>query len=185
METQTKTSEVTKVVPSNKPYESQYGTLYGYYITFANGDNGKYNSKSEQQDKFRVGETAAYDISGKEYNDKMFYTIKPQNLDYVNQGEPMESAPMATTPTQAFSTKKTAPAPALHTAKDELIVRQTALKASSEVGGKDLATILDNAERMVNWVLSRKPETAKATHAEHMSGREKVAEVVTDDGLPF
>tara|TARA_B110000908_G_scaffold171765_1_gene235782 strand:+ start:2120 stop:2677 length:558 start_codon:yes stop_codon:yes gene_type:complete len=185
MESTIKLSEVTKVVPTNKPYESQYGTLHGYYITFANGDNGKYNSKSEQQDKFMLGEQVNYEISGKEYNGKMFYNIKPSNPDFEGSTTPSESAPAslpATPAAKAFGTK-----PTTHTAKDELIVRQTALKASAEIGGKDLATILDNAERMVNWVLSKKPETSGATHAEHFSGREKVAvtEKVADDGLPF
>ena len=70
----TKTSTVSKVVPTNKPYESQYGTLYGFYITFENGDNGKYNSKSPEQTKFVVGETATYDFIGKDYNGKTYYT---------------------------------------------------------------------------------------------------------------
>lgn len=178
METLTKISEVTKVVPTNKPYESQYGTLYGYYITFANGDNGKYNSKSEMQDKFRVGEEATYAITGKMYNDKMFYTIKPSNPDY--DYKPVADAPASTS--KAFGTK-----PSTHTSKDELIVRQTALKASAEIGGKDLAIILENAERMVNWVLGKDPDTSGATHADHFQDREKVKVTaeVAEDGLPF
>ena len=41
---------------AGEPYTGQYGTLYGFYVTFENGDNGKYNSKSADQTKFVVGQ---------------------------------------------------------------------------------------------------------------------------------
>ena len=47
----TKTSVVKDIKSAGQPYEGQYGTLYGFYVTFENGDNGKYNSKSEHQTK--------------------------------------------------------------------------------------------------------------------------------------
>ena len=170
-----KTSTVSKVVPTNKPYESQYGTLYGFYITFANGDNGKYNSKSPDQTKFVVGQTASYEYIGKDYNGKTFYTVKPANPDY------------APAPSNDVAPVRNSHAPAVASGamtKDELIVRQTALKASADLGG-DPATVLQNAERFVAWVMGK--ETQTSTHQDHFSGREKVqvTEQVADDGLPF
>ena len=167
-----KTSTVSKVVPTNKPYESQYGTLYGFYITFENGDNGKYNSKDPEQTKFVVGETATYDFIGKDYNGKTYYTVKPVNPEFANvQGGD-------TTPVTHTTHKKPT------SNRDELIVRQTALKASAELGGKDLKTVLANAEQMVEWVLgtSTAPEPV-----DHFAGREKVkvTESVADTDLPF
>jgi hypothetical protein len=41
----TKTSIVKDIKSAGEPYNGQYGTLYGFYVTFENGDNGKYNSK--------------------------------------------------------------------------------------------------------------------------------------------
>ena len=36
---------LVKIKSVGAPYESQYGTLYEFYISFDNGDNGKYNSR--------------------------------------------------------------------------------------------------------------------------------------------
>ena len=57
----TKTSIVKDIKSAGQPYEGQYGTLYGFYVTFENGDNGKYNSKSQDQTKFVIGQEATYD----------------------------------------------------------------------------------------------------------------------------
>jgi len=168
-----KQSTVSKVVPTNKPYESQYGTLYGFYITFANGDNGKYNSKSPDQTKFVVGQTAHYEYIPNDYQGKTYYTVKPINPEFSRN----ETAPLN-------DVKPTTHAP---NSKDELIVRQTALKASAEVGGKDLETILSNAQIMADWVLGNKAQKIPVAHADHFADREKVkvTEQVAEDGLPF
>lgn len=172
-----KQSTVSKVVPTNKPYESQYGTLYGFYITFANGDNGKYNSKSPNQTKFVVGQPADYEYIPNEYQGNTYYTVKPINPEFSRN----ETAPLndvrPTTHETAFSSKPIS--------KDELIVRQTALKASAEVGGNDLEKILENAERMVSWVMMR--QTQESTHAEHFKGRNTTAEPQPEQvsDLPF
>jgi hypothetical protein len=34
-------------------------------------------SKSQEQTKFKVGESAAYTIEGKEFNGQTYYTVKP------------------------------------------------------------------------------------------------------------
>ena len=80
----TKTSIVRDIKSAGEPYTGQYGTLYGFYVTFENGDNGKYNSKSADQTKFVVGQEATYDYIPREYNGKTYYTVKPVNPQYAN-----------------------------------------------------------------------------------------------------
>src|SRR5687768_8117003 len=63
-------SKVTKIVKMDK--KSNYGET-SFIITFENGDSGFYNSKSEDQRTFVIGQEAEYDIekkvgsTGKEY----------------------------------------------------------------------------------------------------------------------
>ena len=59
----TKRSIVKDIKSAGEPYNGQYGTLYGFYVTFENGDNGKYNSKDPNQTKFAVGQEATYAVS--------------------------------------------------------------------------------------------------------------------------
>ena len=112
----TKTSIVKDIKSAGEPYNGQYGTLYGFYVTFENGDNGKYNSKDPNQNKFLVGQEATYDYIPREYNGKTYYTVKPVNPQYANVAPSNgTSAPSGT-----------------HTSKDESIIRQTALKAAHD-----------------------------------------------------
>lgn len=162
----TKTSIVKDIKSAGEPYNGQYGTLYGFYVTFENGDNGKYNSKSADQNKFLVGQEATYDYIPREYNGKTYYTVKPVNPQYANvdsqSGSNGTSAPSGT-----------------HTSKDESIIRQTALKAAAEIGGTP-QVVIANAQLFADWVM--KKGAAQVTHQQHFQGRE---EPVGEDGLPF
>jgi hypothetical protein len=71
-----KKSKVTNVT-GNGTWQSQYGTMFKFEVEFANGDIGEYNSKSKDQTNFIVGQDADYDISSKDYQGKIFYTVKP------------------------------------------------------------------------------------------------------------
>jgi len=71
-----KKSKVTNVT-SNGTWQSQYGTMYKNEIEFANGDIGEYNSKSQTQTNFIVGQETDYDITSREHQGNTFYTIKP------------------------------------------------------------------------------------------------------------
>lgn len=159
----TKTSIVKDIKSAGQPYTGQYGTLYGFYVTFENGDNGKYNSKSENQNKFVVGQEATYDYIPREYNGKTYYTVKPVNPQYA-------------TPTSGGS----APSGS-HTSKDESIIRQTALKAAAELGGTP-QQVIANAQTFADWVMKKGAAQAQVTHQQHFQGRE---EPVDADGLPF
>ena len=159
----TKTSIVKDIKSAGEPYTGQYGTLYGFYVTFENGDNGKYNSKSADQNKFVLGQEATYDYIPREYNGKTYYTVKPVNPQYANV------APSGSTSTPSGT----------HTSKDESIIRQTALKAAAEIGGTP-QVVIANAQLFADWVM--KKGEAQVTHQQHFQGRE---EPVGEDGLPF
>jgi len=73
---QTKRSAVTNVT-ANGSYDGQYGTLYKFEITFANGDNGEYASKSKDQNKFSVGVETDYTITDRQFKDRLKYKIAP------------------------------------------------------------------------------------------------------------
>lgn len=162
----TKTSIVKDIKSAGEPYNGQYGTLYGFYVTFENGDNGKYNSKDPNQTKFLVGQEATYDYIPREYNGKTYYTVKPVNPQYANvapqSGSNATSTPSGTT-----------------TSRDESIIRQTALKAAAEIGGTP-QVVIANAQLFADWVMKKGED--KVTHQQHFQGRE---EPVGEDGLPF
>ena len=159
----TKTSIVKDIKSAGQPYEGQYGTLYGFYVTFENGDNGKYNSKSQDQTKFVVGQEATYDYIPREYQGKTYYTVKPVNPQYAN-----------VTPTTSA-----APATGGSMSTNESIIRQTALKAAAELGGTP-QVVIANAQTFADWVM--KKGEAQVSHQQHLSGRE---EPTGNDGLPF
>ena len=165
----TKASVVKDIKSAGQPYEGQYGTLYGFYVTFENGDNGKYNSKSENQTKFVVGEEATYEYIGREYQGKTYYTVKPVNPEYAN-----------VTPSSNTSAKT-------NSSKDELIVRQTALKAAAELGGTP-QQVIANAQTFVDWVM--KKAELQTSQEQHFAGRQEAQpkaqpQPVEADGLPF
>lgn len=161
----TKTSIVKDIKSAGEPYTGQYGTLYGFYVTFENGDNGKYNSKSADQNKFVVGQEATYDYIPREYNGKTYYTVKPVNPQYAPQSVSNNTSQGAGT----------------HTSKDESIIRQTALKAAAELGGTP-QQVIANAQTFADWVMKKGAAQAQVTHQQHFQGRE---EPVDADGLPF
>lgn len=161
----TKTSIVKDIKSAGQPYEGQYGTLYGFYVTFENGDNGKYNSKSPDQNKFVVGQEATYDFIGREYNGKTYYTVKPVNPQYVQGGSQSHS-------------NGTSQGGATHTSKDESIIRQTALKAAAELGGTP-QQVIANAQTFADWVMKK---GAAVSQSQHLAGRE---EPVETEATPF
>ena len=162
----TKTSIVKDIKSAGEPYNGQYGTLYGFYVTFENGDNGKYNSKSADQNKFVLGQEATYDYIPREYNGKTYYTVKPVNPQYANVA-PQSGSNATSNPSGT------------HTSKDESIIRQTALKAAAEIGGTP-QVVIANAQLFADWVMKKGED--KVTHQQHFQGRE---EPVSDDGMPF
>jgi hypothetical protein len=80
-----KTSKVTQVA-ANGTWESKYGLMYKFEISFENGDSGEYNSKSQDQNKFVEGQEATYTITSRDYNGNTFYTIKPSQPAFNGGG---------------------------------------------------------------------------------------------------
>jgi hypothetical protein len=80
-----KTSKVTNVAGIGT-WNGQYGVMYKFEVSFENGDSGQYMSKSQEQTKFKVGESAAYTIEGKEFNGQTYYTVKPVMAQQPFQG---------------------------------------------------------------------------------------------------
>ena len=76
---QTKRSAVTNVT-ANGTFDGQYGTLYKFEVTFANGDSGEYASKSKDQTKFQVGVETDYILTERKWNDRIFYKISPAQV---------------------------------------------------------------------------------------------------------
>lgn len=59
------TSKVTKA-EFNREWESPHGMLYYHDIEFEDGTKGQYASKSKDQTKFVVGQSAEYEIAGQD-----------------------------------------------------------------------------------------------------------------------
>jgi|TARA_R110000787_G_scaffold42718_3_gene104971 hypothetical protein len=166
----TKTSKVVNIKSAGAPYESQYGTLYGFYISFENGDNGKYNSKTEDCVKFVIGSEATYEYIPREYQGKTYYTVKAVNPQFA-------TGATTSTPTSTGGSMTT----------NESIIRQTALKASAELGGTP-AQVIANAQMFADWVMKTDSAQSQVTHQQHLAGREQpqqVAPPIGNDGLPF
>ena len=58
---------IVKSVTPNGTWEGNYGLMYKFEIEFENGDIGEYLSKSENQDKFIVGQDTDYQFKGGQY----------------------------------------------------------------------------------------------------------------------
>src|SRR5687768_13564806 len=86
-----KTAKVIEARPTGRKWEGKNGINHVHYIEFDNGEGGEYNSMSEHQDKFKVGEQAAYERTpGKgTYPD----LIKPVKKEFVGGKKGYEREP--------------------------------------------------------------------------------------------
>ena len=131
---QTKRSAVTNVT-ANGSFDGQYGTLYKFEITFANGDSGEYASKSNPQTKFSVGVETDYTITDRTFKDRIYYKIAP-----------VMAQPGAT---QGFTPKPKDPETGKH------IMRMSVLKVAGDLvinGDIKLHEILSYAQIFENFV---------------------------------
>ena len=65
---------IVKNVQGNGTWEGKFGLMYKYEVEMENGDMGEYSSKSENQNKFIVGQQVDY-----EYIEGKYPKIKPVN----------------------------------------------------------------------------------------------------------
>jgi hypothetical protein len=134
-----KKSKVTNVQASGT-WEGKFGLMYKFEVEFENGDAGEYSSKSKDQNKFLCGVETEY-----EYIDGKFPKVKPVWV----QNQP----PQATQSNLQSNNNR-----------EEMIVKQSSLKAAVEFCDKDctIEQVLDNAEIFYNWVMTgEKPDVAE------------------------
>jgi hypothetical protein len=173
---QQKRSAVTNVT-ANGTYNGQYGTLYKFEITFANGDSGEYASKSADQTKFKVGVETDYTITSKEFKDRIYYKIAPV---------------MAQPGTQPFVAKAKDPE------TDKRITRMSVLKVAGDLainGDIQLNEILSYALIFEQYVLTGMDTLSKykvetkgsksATNGIVENFRNEAIREMENDGLPF
>ncbi len=55
--------KITNIKPDGKPWESQYGMMYPFYVVLEDGGAGTANCKTETP-AYKVGETVGYDVTG-------------------------------------------------------------------------------------------------------------------------
>lgn len=146
---QTKRSAVTNVT-ANGSFDGQYGTLYKFEISFANGDSGEYASKSNPQTKFQTGVETDYTITDRTFKDRIYYKIAPV------MAQPGQQAP------SGFAPKPRDPDTGKH------IMRMSVLKVAGDLvinGDIKLHEILAYAQIFENFVNSGVDtlQNAKAT----------------------
>lgn len=56
--------KIASIKPDGKPWESQYGPMYPFYVVFQDGAAGTVNSKTETP-PYKVGDEVGYEITGK------------------------------------------------------------------------------------------------------------------------
>jgi hypothetical protein len=172
---QQKRSAVTNVT-ANGTYNGQYGTLYKFEITFANGDSGEYASKSADQTKFKVGVETDYTITSKEFKDRIYYKI----------------APVMAQPGAAFTPKAKDPE------TDKRITRMSVLKVAGDLainGDIQLNEILSYALIFEQYVVTGMDTLSKykvetkvsksATNGIVENFRNEAIREMENDGLPF
>lgn len=129
----------------------QWRDMYKFSVQLEDGTEGTAFSKSEQF-RFGIGEEVEYVI-----NDKGSLRLNKQQ----HFGKDLSQAAYvaAPAPTSAPSATKRH-APKVFT-KDELIIRQVALKAAVDYGkdsGMEIVNVLKAAEQFNEWILGNAPQ---------------------------
>ena len=72
---ETKLNKVKSVEPSGS-FESQYGTMYQFIVTFSNGDAGTFTTKAQNQNRFETGKEVNYTIETKQGKKGSYNVVK-------------------------------------------------------------------------------------------------------------
>tara|TARA_R100000951_G_C2645216_1_gene182337 strand:- start:447 stop:944 length:498 start_codon:yes stop_codon:yes gene_type:complete len=127
-------------VQSNGTWEGKYGMMYKYEVTIGE-DVGEYSSKSENQNKFVVGQEAEYEYIGGQYP-----KIKPVSTFQPNSGGGFKGGNDSD--------------------RQMMIVKQSSLnRAVDMVIGDKLAMkdVLTTAQKFTDWVMSSETTTQQPT----------------------
>ena len=135
-------SKITAFQPSG-----QWRDMYKFSVQLEDGTEGTAFSKSEQF-RFGIGEEVEYVINDKgslRLNKQQHFGKDLSQTAYV--AAPAPSAPKRYAP-KAYT-------------KDELIIRQVALKAAVDYGkdsGMEIVNVLKAAEQFNEWILGNAPQ---------------------------
>lgn len=133
---------IVKHVQSNGSINLKHGTFYKYEVSIQSDNelfHGEYLSKSDNQNKFVVGETVQFT-----YQDGEYPKIKP-----VTDFEYKSSFASDTKTTTTTNT----------TDRETLIIRQSTLKCATDYicnNGGDKADVIELAEMFTEWVTTGK-----------------------------
>ena len=127
---------IVTAVQANGTWNSNYGLMYKFEITFDNGDHGEYNSVKAEQDKFVTGVEAEYLKTSREYNGTTYYTIKP--FSNFNAGNSTGGG---------FKGKD--PKTSRHILRMNVLQRAVDLAIADKIPLKDIPAI---AEKFATWV---------------------------------
>ena len=87
-------SKVSNVIQAES-YESQYGRMFKFSVSFANGDTGFYTTTMENQNKFVIGEDVEYTLEVKSNKTGLYNAIKPASKSENEWKYRLESLQMA------------------------------------------------------------------------------------------
>jgi hypothetical protein len=127
-----------KNVKAEDGFDSQWGYFYKFIITFEDGMIAEYLSKSENQNKFIIGNEIDVEVTQREYNGQKINKVKPAS-NFQGGSRPAPKADNV----------------------QELIVKQNALtNALHDALPIYVAKIIEVAEVFSNWVLKDEKPTS-------------------------
>tara|TARA_Y100000004_G_C8827968_1_gene374861 strand:+ start:140 stop:637 length:498 start_codon:yes stop_codon:yes gene_type:complete len=160
---------IVQNVQANGTWQGKFGLMYKYEVTIGT-DVGEYSSKSENQNKFIVGQEVEY-----EFTDGQYPKIKPVNNFQAGGFTPRGENPD----------------------RQRMIVRQSSLKVAMDYcavkysGASELRLqdVFNVAEEVIDWVMEKpaekKPTRATADIEEFANHSGQTAYPKQDDQLPF
>lgn len=88
---ETKTAKITSVQENQRQFEYQGTKYYEHWIKYEGSDIlHTYASKTEKCEKFKVGETATFDVEVRQNGPHTNYKIKPKSDSPFKKGEPKD-----------------------------------------------------------------------------------------------
>lgn len=103
-------SKVINLEPTGEqPFQSQYGLLYPFRITFSDGTTGIVNAKASKGPAYSIGDMVGYDITS-EYQGTNKITVDKKAAQGASQASPQPQTPNPT-PSAAPQGRQATPAP--------------------------------------------------------------------------
>lgn len=88
---ETKTAKIISVQENQRQFEYQGTKYFEHWIKYEGSDNiHTYASKAEKCEKFKVGETATFDVEVRQNGPHTNYKIKPKTENPFKRSEPKD-----------------------------------------------------------------------------------------------